>query len=81
MCSVALKPPHELSRSSQRSEVAGGHVLLGRVPREPVGCCSGWRGTRQRRAGCVPGKGCWDARHRQLGTWGVQGSGLSCFLV
>lgn len=71
MCSVALKPPHELSCSSQRSEVAGGHILLGRVPREPVGCCSGWGGTRQRRAGCVPG--------RAVGTPGADSSGHGVF--
>lgn len=69
MCSVALKPPHELSRSSQRSEVAGGHVLLGRVPRGQWGAALGG-GAPGRRLAVSPGRGCWDARHRQLGTWG-----------
>lgn len=54
---VVLKPPQELSCSSQGSGVAGGHVLLGRVPREPAGCCSGGRGRQAEECWLCPWAG------------------------
>lgn len=49
---VVLKPPQELSRSSQGSGVAGGHVLLGRVPREPWAGLLGHQVQTVRDTGC-----------------------------
>lgn len=71
MCSVALKPPHELSRSSQRSEVAGGHVLLGRAPESQWGAALG---------GGAPGRGGLAVSPgRAVGTPGTDSSGHGVF--